>query len=163
MCPTSRKDQAAGWQMPQGGIDENEDPAVAAMRELAEETGIRSADIIAQSADWHYYDLPPELVGKAWGGRYKGQKQKWFLVRFSGPDSEVDISPAGHQIEFDTWRWAPLDEVRQCVVPFKRAVYDKVLDEFALSGDSDRPERHLIRGRKCCHISSAATPPASAL
>ncbi len=129
--PNEPEGPGSWWQMPQGGIDENEDPAVAAMRELAEETGIRSADIIAQSADWHYYDLPPELVGKAWGGRYKGQKQKWFLVRFSGPDSEVDISPAGHQIEFDTWRWAPLDEVRQCVVPFKRAVYDKVLDEFA--------------------------------
>jgi putative (di)nucleoside polyphosphate hydrolase len=120
------------WQMPQGGIDEHEDPRTAALRELREETGIRTVEVIAETPGWLYYDLPPDLVGKAWGGRWRGQKQKWFLMRFLGPDEEVNITPAaGHQIEFETWRWAPVSELVELIVPFKREVYRAVVAEFA--------------------------------
>jgi putative (di)nucleoside polyphosphate hydrolase len=118
------------WQMPQGGIDEAEDPARAALRELREETGVRSARIIAESSQWHYYDLPSHLIGVAWGGRWRGQKQRWFAVRFLGEDSEIDISGHGHKPEFDAWRWAPIDGLIDLIVPFKRDVYEKVVAEF---------------------------------
>jgi putative (di)nucleoside polyphosphate hydrolase len=120
------------WQMPQGGIDENEEPAVAARRELREETGIVSIEIIGESPGWYTYDLPPELVGKAWGGRFRGQKQKWFAVRFTGVDSEIDISAQpGHAAEFVTWRWVPLRELPDLVVPFKQAVYAQIVRDFS--------------------------------
>jgi putative (di)nucleoside polyphosphate hydrolase len=123
--------RGAWWQMPQGGIDEKEDPRAAALRELYEETQMRSVEVLAEHSDWLTYDLPHDLVGKAWGGRYKGQKQKWFAVRLTGPESEIDISPPpGHQQEFDAWRWAPVDEVLDVIVPFKRTVYERVLAEF---------------------------------
>lgn len=120
------------WQMPQGGIDEGEDPAKAALRELWEETGMRSVTPLAESRDWLTYDLPAELIGKAWGGKYRGQRQKWFVVRFEGQESEISIEPAaGHQAEFVAWRWAPMADLPRLIVPFKRDVYTKVLAEFA--------------------------------
>jgi putative (di)nucleoside polyphosphate hydrolase len=135
-CRADFKNEAEGrgawWQMPQGGIDDGEDPAKAAHRELFEETAIRSASIIREHHGWLNYDLPPDLIGKAWGGRYRGQKQKWFAMRFEGEDAEVSIAPQhGHQAEFIDWRWAPLPEVMDLIVPFKRDVYRAVLADFA--------------------------------
>ena len=125
------KEVAGGWwQMPQGGIDHDEEPRAAALRELAEETGMSSVHILAESRVWHPYDLPPELLGKVWGGKYRGQTQKWFAVAFTGPESEIDLSPPGHDQEFDAWRWAPLDDVLSLIVPFKRDVYAEVIAEF---------------------------------
>ncbi|WP_038035416.1 RNA pyrophosphohydrolase [Thermopetrobacter sp. TC1] len=124
------------WQMPQGGIDEGEDPRTAALRELAEETGVKSARIIAEAPDWYTYDLPEHLIGKAWGGRYRGQKQKWYAALLDGPEEEIDISGHGHPPEFDAWRWAPLQELPELIVPFKRGVYEQVVEAFR-----DVPER----------------------
>ena len=129
------KHQAEGrggwWQMPQGGIDPGEEPAQAATRELYEETGIRSVVQLAEVARWLTYDLPPEVVGKAWGGRYRGQKQRWFLYRFTGADSEINIVPApGHDAEFVAWDWIPAPRLLDLIVPFKREVYREVLAEF---------------------------------
>jgi putative (di)nucleoside polyphosphate hydrolase len=119
------------WQMPQGGIDSGEAPADAALRELIEETGMRTVQIVGETADWLHYDLPPEMIGKAWGGRYRGQEQKWFAVRFLGDESEIDIvPPKGHKPEFTEWRWVPLSEVAQLIVPFKRDVYERVVEAF---------------------------------
>ena len=131
--PNDAEGPGSWWQMPQGGIDADEDPDQAALRELYEETGMRSVSIIGTTRDWLTYDLPPELIGKAWGGKYRGQRQKWYVMRFTGPDSEVQIDPppTGHEREFESWRWAPLDEVLGLIVPFKRAVYQRVIDEVA--------------------------------
>lgn len=120
----------AAWQMPQGGIDAGEKPKDAALRELWEETGI-TADLVeklAKTEDWVTYDLPDELLCKVWGGKYRGQKQKWFLFRFLGQDSDVKI--ATEHPEFRAWAWKPWQEVRDGIVPFKRAVYDQVFAEF---------------------------------
>jgi len=122
---------AAFWQMPQGGIDAGEAPDAAALRELYEETSIRSATIIAESREWYPYDLPPELRGQIWGGRYRGQTQRWFAVRFTGTDDEVNIAPPDHEREFIEWRWAPMTDLPRLIVPFKRDVYAKVIAEFA--------------------------------
>ncbi|HYH70149.1 MAG TPA: RNA pyrophosphohydrolase [Methyloceanibacter sp.] len=120
------------WQMPQGGMNEGEDPEAAARRELEEETGVRAVSVIARARRWYTYDLPPELVGVAWEGRYRGQTQLWFAARFEGQDSEIDLGPRpGHDVEFDAWRWAPVSELPRLVVPFKRFVYGRVIEEFA--------------------------------
>ena len=118
------------WQMPQGGIDPQEDAARAALRELEEETSVRSAEIVAEAPGWLTYDLPNHLVGVAWNGRYRGQKQKWFAARFLGDDSEIDLAPHGHKPEFDAWRWARMDELPKLIVPFKRDVYQQVIAAF---------------------------------
>jgi putative (di)nucleoside polyphosphate hydrolase len=124
-------DPAHSWQMPQGGIDPGEEPWRAAQRELREETNIRSVERLAEISDWLTYDIPRDIVGQAWKGKYRGQKQKWFAVRFTGTDSEIDVDhPAGHQAEFAAWRWEPLQDVPELVVPFKRAVYERVIREF---------------------------------
>ncbi len=124
--------RGAWWQMPQGGIEDGEDPAAAAIRELYEETNIRSVSLIAEHPRWVNYDLPPDLIGKAWGGRYRGQKQKWFAFRFEGSDDEISIvPPPGSDAEFVSWRWAGIDELLDLIVPFKRDVYREVLKEFA--------------------------------
>lgn len=120
------------WQMPQGGIDAGEAPVAAARRELFEETAMRSVEQIGQMSRWLTYDLPPALLGIAWGGRYRGQKQLWFAYRFLGSDSEINIVPGpGLEREFAEWRWAPLNEVVELIVPFKRDVYREVIAEFA--------------------------------
>jgi putative (di)nucleoside polyphosphate hydrolase len=138
-APGEAEGPGAWWQMPQGGIDEGEDAVQAARRELFEETGIRSVETIAESPRWYTYDLPPELAHKAWGGRYRGQRQKWFAMRFTGTDAEVAIArPPGHQVEFEAWRWAGMDELLGLIVPFKRGVYEQVLADFA---DLGKPSR----------------------
>lgn len=130
-CASEEEGRGAWWQMPQGGIDAGEGPADAAVRELIEETGMRTVRILAETSGWLRYDLPATLAGKAWGGRYKGQEQKWFAVRFLGDESEIDITAAtGHKAEFTEWRWVPLAEVTELIVPFKRDVYVQVVEQF---------------------------------
>lgn len=121
---------AGGWQLPQGGIDPDEDPALAVLRELAEEIGTANARIVGEHPDWLEYDLPPELVGRALGGRYRGQRQRWFALRFTGQDSDVRLDLDPHP-EFDAWRWADLAELPGLAAPFKRAIYEVLARSFA--------------------------------
>ncbi len=118
------------WQMPQGGIDEGEKPRAAALRELWEETGVTEdlVEILGKTQDWVTYDLPAEMVGQIWKGRYRGQKQKWFALRYLGRDDQVNIE--SEHPEFSRWAWKSKEEVIASIVPFKRAVYETVLSEF---------------------------------
>jgi putative (di)nucleoside polyphosphate hydrolase len=121
------------WQMPQGGLDEGEDPYEAALRELYEETSVKTVSLIREADDWLKYDLPADLVGQSWRGRYRGQKQKWFALRLEGDESEIDVlNPGGgkHKPEFSEWRWEKLARLPELIVPFKRKVYEGVVAEF---------------------------------
>jgi putative (di)nucleoside polyphosphate hydrolase len=126
-------DEVHVWQMPQGGIDEGEDPYPAALRELYEETNIRSVEKLGEIEEWLTYDIPREIVGQAWQGKYRGQKQKWFALRFTGEESEINVAePAGgHEPEFVQWRWEPVANLPGLIIPFKRKVYERVVKEFA--------------------------------
>ena len=121
---------AGGWQLPQGGRDPGEDPRVAVFRELEEEIGTRHAEILAEHPDWLAYDLPPELLGKALGGKYRGQRQRWFALRFLGQDADIRLDLDPHP-EFDAWRWAALAELPALAVPFKRDIYAVLARDFA--------------------------------
>lgn len=119
------------WQMPQGGIDDGEEPRTAALRELEEETGVPPANvtILAESTDWYTYDLPDDLAPVIWKGRYRGQKQKWFALRLNGDDACVDIT-AHEQPEFSEWKWIPMQQLPEVIVPFKRDLYAALVAEF---------------------------------
>ncbi|MEM7620963.1 MAG: RNA pyrophosphohydrolase [Pseudomonadota bacterium] len=125
-------EQSMYWQMPQGGIDADETPKAAAIRELEEETGITHVEIIAEAPDWLTYDLPEDLLGVALKGQYRGQKQKWFLMRFLGQEDEINISAKqGHDAEFDAWQWAHPSQIAELTVPFKQHIYNKLLEIFS--------------------------------
>ena len=116
------------WQMPQGGIDGNETPEAAAWREMHEEIGTDKAALLAESRDWYFYDLPPDLADQIWRGRFRGQRQKWFAFRFLGQDADIDITT--HRPEFSAWKWAPMAELPSLIVPFKRRLYAELVSEF---------------------------------
>jgi putative (di)nucleoside polyphosphate hydrolase len=120
--------KADAWQMPQGGIDGEEAPRAAALRELEEEIGTANAMILAESKDWHAYDLPPHLIGRVWGGRFRGQRQKWFAARFMGKDAEIDLHTK--HPEFDAWQWVDVERLTGLIVPFKRKLYTALVGEF---------------------------------
>ena len=126
------------WQMPQGGIDAGEDALAAAIRELGEETGVRpdKVELVATAPDELFYDLPPELVGKVWKGKWRGQRQLWFLFRFVGQDSDIDI--ATPEPEFRSWRWIDAEDLPAMIVPFKKALYEAVLAAFRPHLAADR-------------------------
>ncbi len=117
------------WQMPQGGIDAGESPAQTALRELKEEIGTDKAEILRESRDWHAYDLPDHLIPKVLGGRYRGQRQKWFAMRFLGTDADINI--ATDDPEFCEWQWVEMEKLPDLIVPFKRALYVALIEEFA--------------------------------
>ncbi|MBC7802117.1 MAG: RNA pyrophosphohydrolase [Gemmatimonadaceae bacterium] len=119
-----------GWQLPQGGIDADEDPRAAVLRELEEEIGTGAAAIIGEHPEWLTYDLPPELLGRALGGRYRGQRQRWFALRFLGQDADVRLDLDPHP-EFDAWRWVKLADLPGLAVGFKRPIYDVLARSFA--------------------------------
>lgn len=126
-------DAEHSWQMPQGGIDENEEPYEAALRELYEETSIRSIRLLGEVEGWLKYDIPRDIAGGAWKGKYRGQKQKWYALRFTGDEREIDVAHPGggaHTPEFVEWRWEKLENTPGLIVPFKRRVYDDVVKNF---------------------------------
>ncbi|MBL6601308.1 MAG: RNA pyrophosphohydrolase [Candidatus Puniceispirillaceae bacterium] len=121
--------RAEAWQMPQGGIDAGESPLQACMREMREEIGTNTAELVSQHDDWLYYDIPLPLADRLWQGRYKGQKQKWMALRFTGDDSDINI--ATEEPEFCEWKWLSPHDLVDLAVPFKRDVYQNVLAAFA--------------------------------
>jgi putative (di)nucleoside polyphosphate hydrolase len=129
------------WQMPQGGIDPGEEPLAAAIRELFEETNVRSAELIAEAPEWYTYELPREMLQqRSWKGGYRGQTQRWFALRFTGKDSEINVrrpGGGGHAAEFDEWRWEDLARTPELIIPFKRSVYEKVVEAFGHIGQMD--------------------------
>ncbi|MBB3066522.1 MULTISPECIES: RNA pyrophosphohydrolase [Limibacillus] len=121
--------KSEAWQMPQGGIDKDEDPLQAAFRELEEEIGTASAEPLAESHEWITYDLPVDLIPKLWKGRYRGQKQKWFAMRFTGSDAEINLETGDP--EFNDWRWVNHVQLPDLIVPFKQDLYKRVLAAFS--------------------------------
>jgi len=131
--PEAAAEAGAPWQMPQGGIDKGEAPLAAAVRELFEETSVRSAELVAEAPGWIYYDLPDEALGIALKGKYRGQRQRWFAFRFTGEDSEIRVEAPGDgamPAEFDAWRWEALERLPELIVPFKRKAYLEVVAAF---------------------------------
>ena len=124
------------WQMPQGGIDLGEIPRAAALRELQEETNVSSVSFLAEVPHWLVYDLPSDMSRKTWKGRYKGQTQKWFAFRFEGDEREINIDKpdGGHKPEFDAWRWERIERLPELIIPFKRQVYEGVVQQFRQFG-----------------------------
>lgn len=130
----------AAWQMPQGGIDPGETPLQAALRELHEEVGTDKAEILGETEGWLHYDLPAELPGRPWGGRWRGQRQKWFAMRFTGADGDIDLAADRHP-EFDAWEWVAAERLPELIVPFKRLLYVAVLAELrCYCGGSPAPD-----------------------
>jgi len=131
--PEDSAELGAPWQMPQGGIDKGEEPKAAALRELFEETSIRSVELVAEAPGWIYYDLPDAMLGTALKGKYRGQRQRWFAYRFVGGEREINVSEPGDgsmPAEFDTWRWEELSRLPDLIVPFKREAYLQVVAAF---------------------------------
>ena len=120
--------KSEAWQMPQGGIDEGETPEKAAIREMKEEVGTDNAKIISKTKQWYKYDLPNYLISKLWNGRYRGQRQKWFLLQFLGEDNEININY--ENAEFTDWKWVKIEELTNIIVPFKKNLYISVIEEF---------------------------------
>lgn len=118
------------WQLPQGGIEKGEAPRQAVLRELAEEIGTAKATVVAEMPEWIAYDFPEGMAGRIWNGRYRGQKQKWFALRFEGSDADIDLAGSGHP-EFRDWQWVPVAALPALAVPFKRAVYEALVERFA--------------------------------
>ena len=131
--PEDSAEFGSPWQMPQGGIDKGEKPEETALRELFEETSIRSVELLAEAPHWIHYDLPDDMLGIALKGKYRGQRQRWFAYRFTGTDSEINVLEPGDgsmPAEFDAWRWEELERLPELIVPFKREAYVQVVDAF---------------------------------
>jgi putative (di)nucleoside polyphosphate hydrolase len=126
------------WQLPQGGINEGEEPRIAALRELEEEIGSNNAEIIGEIKEWLSYDLPPEILNKIWDGQYRGQIQKWFALRFLGSNSEIDPSAVKHP-EFGAWKWINIAEIPKIAVVFKQSIYRKIVQEFSCFAKNTSP------------------------
>ena len=147
-----RLDNPGAWQMPQGGIDKGEEPDVAVFREMKEEIGTKKARILGQMDEWITYDIPERTAKRLWGGKYKGQRQKWIALEFEGSDDDIDLTADKHP-EFKQWKWVPIEDLLDYVVPFKRDVYRRVMEEFTpfteelktrnqkKSGHAPRPHR----------------------